>query len=197
MNKDFYRDFDFNKTRNSLLAVIDMQEDFITGALGTEQARAMLPYAAEFVAKWQGDRVVTKDTHDINYLNTQEGRHLPVIHAVRNTPGWQLVPQIRDAINNDDHHVFILEKNSFGTLDIAKIIQGRRYEAVYVLGVCTGICDISNAVIIKAADPEVPIYILADLCACVSPETHDIALKAMKLLQMEIIQSDDYARLIP
>lgn len=168
---------------NDLLVVVDMQEDFVRGALGTPEAQAMLADAAGFIRGFRGKKVFTMDTHGEDYLATQEGKNLPVPHTVKGSDGWQLAPEIKALVAEGDT---VLEKGSFGSLVLAEVVRQRHYDNIYFLGVCTGICVISNAVIAKAADPEAVIHILAGLCACVSPESHRTALEAMRLLQMKI-----------
>ena len=169
---------------HDLLIVVDMQEDFVNGSLGTKEAQKIVPAAAEFIKSFPGQKVYTKDTHTEAYLSTQEGRNLPVKHTIRGTDGWELVPEIRELVTDRD---IIVEKGGFGSLTIADIVQKAHCENIYFIGVCTGICVISNAVIAKAADPEAVIHIVRGLCACVSPESHETAISAMRLLQMDII----------
>lgn len=175
----------------SCLVVVDMQNDFVTGVLGTEEARAIVPKVVDFVASFKGDVLYTQDTHydkrtlwdkDTStyvgsYSETQEGKKLPVPHCIEGTNGWQVIPQL-----NPEH---IIKKCSFGSLNIGDILKN--YDEIHFIGVCTGICVISNAVIAKAANPEARIIIHKDLCACVTPESHETAIKAMELLQMDII----------
>lgn len=168
-----------------LLVVVDMQEDFVNGSLGTKEAQDIVPDVVEFIKRFPGKKVFTKDTHTEAYLSTQEGRNLPVKHTIRGTEGWELVPELRHLVTAQDR---IVEKGGFGSLTIAGIVGETHYENIYFIGVCTGICVISNAVIAKAADPESVIHIVKDLCACVSPESHETAIRAMRLLQMDIIE---------
>ena len=170
---------------NDLLVVVDMQVDFVNGSLGTKEAQAITADVAEFARGFAGKRVFTMDTHTESYLTTQEGKNLPVVHTVKGSEGWQLVPALRALVTEQDT---VLEKGGFGSLALADIVRQGHYDNVYFAGVCTGICVISNAVIAKAADTEVPIQILAGLCACVSPESHQTAINAMRLLQMQIIE---------
>ena len=168
-----------------LRVVVDMQEDFVNGSLGTREAQKIVPDIVEFIKSFPGKKVYTKDTHTEAYLSTQEGRNLPVKHTIRGTEGWELVPELRQLVTAQD---LIVEKGGFGSLTIAEIVGKTHYENIYFIGVCTGICVISNAVIAKAADPESVIHIVKHLCACVSPESHETAISAMRLLQMDIIE---------
>lgn len=179
---------DYSKIKtgeNDLLVVVDMQVDFVNGSLGTWEAGEIVGNVAAFAQNFKGRRVFTMDTHTENYLATQEGKNLPVLHTVKGTGGWQLVPELRALVTEND---IVLEKGGFGSLALADIVRQGHYDNIYFAGVCTGICVISNAVIAKAADTEVPIHILAGLCACVSPASHETAISAMRLLQMQIIE---------
>ena len=167
-----------------LLIVIDMQNDFIDGALGTKEAVAIVPAVAQKIsdARKAGDMVVfTRDTHHENYLATQEGKNLPVVHCIKDTAGWQ----ISDALDVADSRVF--DKPSFGSVelsDFAATLDG--LTEIELVGLCTGICVISNAFILKAKLPEVKISVDAKCCACVTPESHKTALDAMKLCQINV-----------
>lgn len=170
---------------NDLLIVVDMQEDFVNGSLGTREAQKIVPDVVKFIQSFPGRKVYTKDTHTEAYLSTQEGKNLPVKHTIRGTAGWELVSGVRELVTDQD---IIVEKGGFGSLTIADIVRKTHYENIYLIGVCTGICVISNAVIAKAADTESVIHIVKNLCACVSPECHETAVSAMRLLQMDIIE---------
>lgn len=167
-----------------LLVVVDMQNDFVTGALGTPEAQAVVPKVqakiAEFAARGQ-QVIFTRDTHYEDYLDTQEGFHLPVVHCVEGTPGWEIV----DGLAMEDAMVF--DKITFGSPELAAYIQEAEFDAVTLVGVCTDICVISNAMLIKAFDPEVLVQVDAACCAGVSPESHQNALNAMKQCQIEIL----------
>lgn len=171
--------------KKDLLVVVDMQNDFVTGPLGTKEARAIVPGVVDFVKNFNGQRIFTMDTHTSDYLSTQEGRNLPVEHCIKDTDGWELIPELRAVVTEDD---IILHKNSFGSLKLAKLVSEGQYANIFFVGVCTGICVISNAVIAKAADTEAAIHIVKDLCACVTPESHETAINAMRLLQMDIVE---------
>ncbi|MBR5932503.1 MAG: cysteine hydrolase [Treponema sp.] len=167
-----------------LLIVIDMQNDFIDGALGTKEAVAIVPAVAQKIidARKAGDMVVfTRDTHHENYLATQEGKNLPVVHCIKDTQGWQ----ISDVLDVADSRIF--DKPSFGSVelsDFAAALDG--LTEIELVGLCTGICVISNAFILKAKLPEVKISVDAKCCACVTPESHKTALDAMKLCQINV-----------
>lgn len=169
-----------------ILVVVDMQNDFITGALGTKEAQAIVPKIQQKIDQCRKEDnlvVFTQDTHDENYLNTQEGKHLPIPHCIHGSDGWKLV---YDA--NERH---VIQKGTFGSMQLANRIHSilgyPAIEYVELVGVCTGICVLSNAVLIKTRLPEIPIVVDASCCACVTPESHKTALEAMKLLQIEVI----------
>ena len=168
-----------------LLIVIDMQNDFIDGALGTKEAVAIVPNVAEKIKKARaaGETVVfTRDTHQKNYLETQEGKNLPVVHCVEGTDGWQ----ISGKLEVGDSRIFV--KPSFGSMELADYVASLNgLEEIELVGLCTGICVISNAFILKAKLPEVKISVDASCCACVTPESHKTALAAMKLCQINVI----------
>ena len=167
-----------------LLIVIDMQNDFIDGALGTKEAVAIVPNVVEKIAKARaaGEMVVfTRDTHQQNYLETQEGKNLPVLHCVEGSAGWM----ISDKLEVGDSRIF--NKPSFGSMELADFAASLAgLEEIELIGLCTGICVISNAFILKAKLPEVKISVDASCCACVSPESHKTALNAMKLCQINV-----------
>ena len=167
-----------------LLIVIDMQNDFIDGALGTKEAVAIVPKVAQKIrqARNNGVKVVfTRDTHQSNYLKTQEGKNLPVLHCVEGTTGWQ----ISDKLEVGDSRIF--DKPSFGSLELAEYATTLcGLTEIELIGLCTGICVISNAFILKAKLPEVKISVDASCCACVTPESHQTALSAMKLCQINV-----------
>lgn len=167
-----------------LLIVVDMQNDFIDGALGTKEAVAIVPNVVEKIAKARaaGEMVVfTRDTHQQNYLETQEGKNLPVVHCVEGSAGWM----ISDKLEVGDSRIF--NKPSFGSMELADFAASLNgLEEIELIGLCTGICVISNAFILKAKLPEVKISVDASCCACVTPESHKTALNAMKLCQINV-----------
>ena len=162
-----------------------MQNDFIDGALGTKEAVAIVPEVAKKIEKARaaGEMIVfTRDTHQQNYLETQEGKNLPVVHCVEGSNGWQ----ISNALNVGDSRIF--DKPSFGSMELADYAASLNgLEEIELVGLCTGICVISNAFILKAKLPEVQITVDASCCACVTPESHKTALAAMKLCQINVI----------
>lgn len=168
-----------------LLIVVDMQNDFIDGALGTTEAVAIVPNVAKKIADTRaaGEVVIfTRDTHQKNYLETQEGKNLPVLHCVEGSEGWNISSKLEVGDS------LIFNKPSFGSMELADYVASLNdLEEIELIGLCTGICVISNAFILKAKLPEVKITVDASCCACVSPESHKTALSAMKLCQISVI----------
>lgn len=172
-----------------VLIVVDMQKDFIDGSLGTKEALAIVPNVVAKIQQTPPEHIfVTLDTHTPNYLNTCEGRHLPVVHCVKGTLGHTLHPQVADALTAipADHFV---EKPTFGSFALAEQLRNLAGDApleIELVGLCTGICVLSNAMVLKAAFPEAEFSVDAACCACVSPQSHDTALAAMKLCHVTV-----------
>lgn len=172
-----------------ILVVVDMQNDFIDGSLGTQEALTILPLVEQKISATPPEAIyVTQDTHGPDYLETNEGRHLPVVHCVAGTPGHALHPRIAAVLAGvtPDHFV---HKPTFGSTELVEQLRPLAQEAplsIELVGLCTGICVLSNAMLLKAAFPEAEIAVDAACCACVSPQAHDTALAAMKLCQIEI-----------
>lgn len=201
------------------LLVIDMQNDFITDALGTPEAPKIIEPVCDLIRSFDGQVIYTRDTHFDDYLESQEGKKLPVVHCVKDTDGWQICSAVRECIRESDS---IVDKVTFGAIELPDLLRtkmrqlqesderikdsgsGRRNfgkktvsrtdaekelmpEEIHLAGLCTDICVISNAMICKAAFPETPIYVHADCCAGVTPESHETALNAMRACQIEIV----------
>lgn len=164
------------------LIVVDMQVDFITGSLGSDLATAIVPNVVKKVKNFDGKVIFTRDTHYENYMDTQEGKKLPVPHCVKDTAGWQVCAELLPFVTT------VVDKETFGSVDLPQIIQdyGEPIDEIELCGLCTDICVISNAMILKAAFPEVKITIDASCCAGVSVESHITALNAMKAVQIEV-----------
>ena len=169
-----------------VLVVVDMQNDFIDQALGTKEAVGIVDNVASKIASFDGKVIFTRDTHAENYMDTQEGKNLPVKHCVEGSEGWQIsdkLPVGEDAL--------ILNKPTFGSKKLGEYLENlskeNEIEEIEVIGLCTDICVISNALLIKAFLPEVPIKVDASCCAGVTPESHKNALEAMKMCQIGII----------
>jgi len=176
----------------NILVVIDMQNDFVDRALGTPEAVGIVPAVAEKIREYaaRGDTVIaTRDTHGENYLSTQEGKYLPVVHCVRDTEGWQLNAAVAAALPQD---AVIIDKPTFGSTELAERIGeyvsecGAENVHVEFIGLCTDICVVSNALLLKASYYEMPISLDARCCAGVTPEKHAAALETMASCQISI-----------
>ena len=162
------------------LIVIDMQNDFIDGSLGSKEAVEIVPAVKEKINEYRanGDEVIfTRDTHHENYLNTNEGHYLPVVHCIENTKGWE----IREGLYFEGAE--IINKPSFGYTGWKE----KSFEEIEIIGLCTDICVVSNALILKALFPEIKISVDPKCCAGVTPDSHNAALETMKMCQIEII----------
>lgn len=175
----------------NILVVVDMQNDFIDGALGTAEAAAIVPAVAKKIEQFKGRILFTRDTHAENYLESQEGKNLPVVHCVKGTSGWEIRPEL-DALRTEDP----IDKPTFGSTALGSLLkaqdadlkaQGKDgIESVTLVGLCTDICVISNALLVKSFLPEVPVIVDASCCAGVTPQSHKNALEAMKMCQIQI-----------
>ena len=171
-----------------ILVVVDAQNDFITGVLGNKECNVATNVIADEIRSGKYDDVIfTRDTHDENYLNTQEGKKLPVPHCIRNTEGWQIRNEL-DSLRKTEP----IDKETFGSTDLAAELVAMNIDdeigSITFVGLCTDICVISNALLVKAALPEVPIIVDAACCAGVTPESHENALNAMKMCQIDIVR---------
>lgn len=175
--------------QKKILIVIDMQKDFLTGALANEEGQKITSAVAERIEEYKqkGFPVFfTRDTHEENYMETQEGRFLPVPHCIRGTDGWQITEELRGFADEEN----VLDKPSFGCMNLPDWLReklggsGKAPEEIELCGVCTDICVISNAMILKAAFPETAVKVNGKLCAGVTPESHENALKAMTCCQV-------------
>ena len=166
-----------------ILVVVDMQNDFIDGSLGTPEAQLIVPRVIERIKEYErrGDTVIfTKDTHFENYLSTAEGKNLPVEHCIKGTEGHDIPSEILRS------HELIFEKLTFGSVELAEYLHGVDFDEIELIGLCTDICVISNALLIKAHFPERTVSVAADCCAGVTPDTHAAALTTMKMCQIKI-----------
>ena len=165
-----------------LLIVVDMQNDFIDGALGTKEAIAIVPYVKKKITEFDGKVIFTRDTHFENYSDTQEGKKLPVPHCIKGTHGWEIHSEL-EALRKTD----AIDKITFGSKDLVDVIGGESdVESITFVGLCTDICVISNVMLTKAFYPEIPLIVDAKGCAGVTPQSHQNALDAMKMCQVEI-----------
>jgi nicotinamidase-related amidase len=171
------------------LVIIDVQNDFVTGALGTKEAVEMLPRFLKKAKSFKGEIVFTMDTHEKNYLDTKEGRLLPVPHCIRGSEGWELVPELKALAG--ERHSKIFEKPTFGSVDLAGYLKGEydagRLSSVILVGLCTDICVVSNALLLKAYMPELTIAVDPSCCAGVTKERHEAALVTMRSCQIQVL----------
>jgi len=171
------------------LIVVDMQNDFVTGSLGTEEAKAIVDRAAKKIRSFEGKVIFTRDTHGENYLSTQEGKNLPVEHCIKGTEGWHIIPQLESLRKEKDCPTY--EKPTFGCIALAEDLcrenKETPIESIELIGLCTDICVVSNALLIKACIPEVPVYVDSSCCAGVTPKQHLAALETMKSCQIQIL----------
>ena len=169
-----------------VLIVVDMQKDFINGALGTQEAVAIVPAVIEKLRGFKGQVIFTRDTHYEDYLDTQEGHNLPVPHCMRGSDGWQICQELQPFAEN----AVVLDKVTFGSMELGPMLQDMHEEdaisSITFVGLCTDICVISNVMIAKAFLPEVPIIVDAACCAGVTPASHNTALASMRTCQVQI-----------
>ena len=176
-----------------ILVVVDMQNDFIDGALGTPEAQAIVPKVKAKIeaARANGDRIIfTRDTHDENYLNTMEGKKLPIPHCIKDTYGWEISSELC-------YNGFVIDKKTFGSFYLAEELYdsyclgqeefNTNVEEIEFVGLCTDICVISNVMMAKGYLPDMKITVDASCCAGVTPESHKNALEAMKMCHIDII----------
>ena len=170
---------------NNILVVVDMQNDFIDGALGTKEAVAIVPNVVAKLEAFDGKVIFTRDTHFADYMETQEGKNLPVKHCIKDTDGWQICEALRKYCQDD-----IFDKPTFGSRELGeyliKVNGEEKIDSITFVGLCTDICVISNVMLTKAFLPEVPVVVDASCCAGVTPETHKNALEAMKVCQVKV-----------
>lgn len=173
------------------LIAVDLQTDFVDGALGTAEAKAMLPAAAALIRDWKGLIFVTLDTHGEDYLETAEGKRLPVPHCIRGTAGWQLAPMIAEALAGKEYTA--VEKPTFGSVELPRLLAeaagGEPFTATFI-GLCTDICVVSNVLLCKAHFPQMQITVDAACCAGVTPALHSAALTTMRSCQIGILHAE-------
>lgn len=180
---------------NKILVVIDMQNDFIDGVLGTSEAKAIVEPVINKIKEYQKQNYsiyFTKDTHDAQYKNTQEGKKLPVLHCIKGTQGFELEPKINalyEEIKCHTAETILFEKNTFGSEALGASIKKRYNEPIEIelIGLCTDICVITNAFVLKTILPEAVIKVDSSCCAGTTPLAHQTALCAMKQCQIEIL----------
>ena len=169
-----------------ILVVVDIQKDFVDGSLGTKEAAAIIPNAVKKIGEYD-NIIVTFDTHSEDYLSTNEGKNLPVIHCVEGTNGWQLNDDIKAALAEKDY--ISVKKPAFGSIKLPELVAelaGKEDFSVELIGLCTDICVVSNALLLKANFPEAEISVDSSCCAGVTPELHEAALNTMRSCQINI-----------
>lgn len=174
----------------NILIVVDMQKDFVDGALGTAEAVAIVENVAAKIKAHEGPVVVTYDTHMDNYMDTAEGKKLPVPHCIKGTDGWQLNDHVAEALSGKEYTP--IEKPTFGSVALPGLVQklaGGEDFSLELIGLCTDICVVSNALLLKANFPEIPISVDAACCAGVTPESHAAALTTMAFCQIDVINT--------
>lgn len=171
-----------------ILVVVDMQKDFVDGALGTAEAVAIVPNVVKKINEFDGDIFVTYDTHFENYMDTSEGKNLPVPHCIKGTDGWKLDSHVYEALSKKEYTE--VEKLTFGSTALPELIKnqvGEEEFTIELIGLCTDICVVFNALILKANFPEIDIMVDKTCCAGVTPASHDAALTTMQMCQIKII----------
>ncbi len=171
-----------------ILIVVDIQNDFVDGALGTPEAQAIIDNAANKIKNFDGDIFVTYDTHYENYMETLEGKKLPVPHCIKGTDGWELNTRIAEALKDKKYKS--VEKLTFGSVDLPQLVKeviGNDTAEITLIGLCTDICVVSNALLLKANLLDCEIFVDASCCAGVTPDTHNAALDTMRCCQINII----------
>ena len=170
------------------LVVVDMQKDFVDGSLGTPEALANVPKTIEKLRSFDGDIFVTYDTHFEDYLDTPEGKKLPVPHCIYETPGWELADGLRELMEELPHYK--VQKYTFGSVTLPHLMKevadGEDF-SIELIGLCTDICVVSNALLLKAQFPDIPISVDASCCAGVTPDLHEAALTVMRSCQIDIL----------
>lgn len=170
------------------LVVVDIQNDFVDGSLGTKEAQSIIDNCVKKIENFDGEIFVTYDTHDNDYLSTSEGKKLPVEHCIKGTPGWELNPKIAKALEGKSYTA--VEKPTFGSTELPKLIENSAGESdfdITLIGLCTDICVVSNTLILKAYFSSKEIYVDSICCAGVTPDTHNAALDTMRCCQINIL----------
>lgn len=167
-----------------LLVIVDMQNDFIDGSLGSIEAQMIVPKVVEKIDSWDGDIAFTLDTHFENYLHTNEGVHLPIEHCIFQTKGYELNSKVLNAIERTNNKVSKFSKLTFGSIALAR--WAYQYDYIEIVGLCTDICVVSNALLIKAYNHEAEIVVISDCCAGTTIDKHNAALEVMASCQINI-----------
>lgn len=171
----------------NFLVVVDMQKDFVDGSLGSKEAVAIVPNVVKKINEFDGEIFVTYDTHFENYMDTNEGKNLPVEHCIKGTEGWKLNSEVAEALEGREYTE--VEKLTFGSVKLPELIKeaaGDEEFTIELVGLCTDICVVSNALMLKANFPEMDMFVDASCCAGVTVESHEAALTTMKMCQIKI-----------
>lgn len=171
-----------------ILIVVDMQNDFIDGSLGTKEAVGIVDSVVAEIKKYDTkDVFATRDTHSEDYLKTQEGKRLPIEHCIKGTKGWEIAEKVQHALGDAE----VIDKPTFGSVMLAdrmeQIYESGNLKQITLVGLCTDICVVSNALLLKAHMPELKIVVISGCCAGVTPESHEAALKTMQMCQIEVV----------
>lgn len=170
------------------LIVVDMQQDFVYGALGSGEAKNIVDSVVEKIKNFDGEVIFTQDTHKADYLNTQEGRNLPVEHCIDGSEGWRLIEPLEEMRRKANLKSY--SKGTFGCIELAADLRAENEKcgiaSIELIGVCTDICVVSNALLLKAYMPEVTIYVDSSCCAGVTPDKHESALETMRSCQITV-----------
>lgn len=171
-----------------ILVVVDMQRDFVDGALGSNEAVNIVDNVVNEITNFDGDIIVTYDTHTEDYMETREGKYLPVKHCIKGTDGWRIDKKVQEALNSKVYDV--IHKPTFGSTELVKKFEdcNEKEMEVTLIGLCTDICVVSNAMLLKANYPEMNIKVIEKCCAGVTPESHKAALLTMKMCQIDIVE---------
>ena len=165
---------------NKILIVVDMQNDFVSGSLGTAEARDIVTKVRAKLDSFDGDVIFTRDTHNEEYLKTNEGKHLPVEHCIKGSWGWEIIDELKPYVNK------VIDKPTFGSTELVEYLKTKNYDSFELCGLCTDICVVSNALLIKANFYEVEVSVDSACCAGVTVNSHNSALETMKMCQIEV-----------
>ena len=165
---------------NKILIVVDMQNDFVSGSLGTAEARDIVTKVRAKLDSFDGDVIFTRDTHNEDYLKTNEGKHLPVEHCIKGSWGWEIIDELKPYVNK------VIDKPTFGSTELVEYLKTKNYDSFELCGLCTDICVVSNALLIKANFYEVEVSVDSACCAGVTVNSHNSALETMKMCQIEV-----------
>lgn len=166
-----------------ILVVVDMQNDFVSGSLGSTHAQAIVGNVVSAIDSWNGKVIFTRDSHNDNYLSTQEGKNLPVSHCIVGTWGHEIIDELKSYTNDN----LVINKPTFGSTELAETLANdNSIDSITLVGLCTDICVISNALLLKASMPETKISVISSCCAGVTEESHNNALQAMRMCQIDV-----------